>query len=120
MTFDIKSFFSGAIIATFTLIGCASTPTFPWLYYNAQMPSECYQNGTLLGNGTSDWPDLPLTTCEPDPIPSPASSSGPQPILLKCITVKVDDFYAIKQDDLNCHSDLQAAQEALLQCQNGS
>lgn len=95
----------GVLLGVLTVIACAST--FPWPYYATKMPDSCYDQGSLLGKQGS-WPDLPLADCKPDPQPSPSTSSAPT--MLKCITVKIDDFYSIKADDEKCHSDLKMCQ----------
>lgn len=109
-----RDLFAGFVLGMVTVAGCATTGSFPWPYYSTQMPGECYQQGTLLGkSGADGWPDLPLSECEPDPLPSPGASPspGPSPVLLKCMTVKVDDFYSIQADDEKCHADLIACQQ---------
>lgn len=106
------SFILGSVLTFGTLFSCATTGAWIWPYYATQMPSSCYDQGTLMGPASGAWPDLALDTCKPDPIPSGSPSPGPSPVLLKCMTVKVDDFYAAKADDEKCHSDLIACQKA--------
>lgn len=100
-------FLLGYALGLITLAGCATA--FPWHYFASQMPDSCYEQGKLLGKeGKDGWPDLPLTSCKPDP-----DSADPKikPVKLKCITVLVDDFYSLKADDEKCHADLQACQK---------
>lgn len=105
-------FLPGFIIGIFTMIGCASSPIFPWNYYNVQMPDGCYDQGKLLGKlGSDGWPDLNLDACKPDPDPTPGGPSpAPSPIKLKCMTMLADDFFSLQADDEKCHSDLDACQ----------
>lgn len=73
------------------------------------MEMNCYDSGKLLGKlGKYGWPDKPLDTCKPDPTPSPGSTL--KPVLAKCITLDLDDFYAAKADYLQCQSDLSNCQ----------
>ena len=68
------------------------------------MPEECYDKGQLLGKqGKEGWPDEPLAQCKPD-----------ETVKLKCMTVKVDDFYSIKADNIKCHQDLISCQQGPL------
>lgn len=102
-------FLGGWLLGVFTVFGCASTQLFPWTYYGEQMPTSCYDQGKLLANTESGSPDLALTTCKPDPSPSPGASTSP--VLLKCITVKIDDFYDLKGKYEKCQSDLSACEQ---------
>lgn len=107
-----KGYSIGILMGIVTVVGCASTG-FPWLYYNAQMPESCYDQGKLLGKtGSGGWPDLSLSECKPDPVPSGSPTPGrPSPVLLKCMTMKADDFYSLRADDEKCHADLQICQQ---------
>jgi len=105
-------FILGVVLGIGTIFSCATTG-FVWPYYATQMPSTCYDQGTLLGPVSSTWPDLPLNTCKPDPEPTPGTPTPmPSPVRLKCITLKVDHFYAAKADNEKCHADLISCQKS--------
>lgn len=106
------SFVTGWAAGICTALGCASTQ-WPYPYYAPSMDHGCYESGVMLGKTGSDgWPDLSMKECEPDVDPSPSASPSPwpSPVKLKCLMLRVDDFYALKGDDEKCHSDLVACQ----------
>lgn len=105
-------FWSGFFIGVFCVIGCASSPIFPWHYYAPSLPSSCYDQGQLLGKlGSGGWPDLSMDECKPDPAPTPGQPQpSASPIQLKCMVMLVDDFYSLQADDEKCHSDLDSCQ----------
>lgn len=89
----MKQFFKGFFLAS-ALWGCAAATTIPWPYYGLQAASY---TGRLLAVKQADDKDLAL--CAPQP-----GKPG------QCIVMMGADFYAFKQDDLQCHSDLTACQ----------
>lgn len=96
-----RGILTGYFLGVVTIVGCASSGVFPWRYYTTQMEPGCYDTGKLLGKlGKSGWPDKDLTTCKPDPSPTPGA------VLARCITLDIDDFYSLKADYLQCQSDL--------------
>lgn len=78
------------------LAGCVSM-SFPYNYYGLNAVS--YQ-GTLLGKTVAQDVDL-ASTCTPD-----------DKIKLKCVVMKVGDFYQMQSDFLT-------GQQALIDCQAG-
>lgn len=91
-------FFLGLCMGATLLVACAA---LKYKYYGLDLPSECYQEGVLLGRSPTDkdWPDLPLTTCLPD-----ARHKG------KCVIQRIDDFFN-KDKELNeCRAALDACQ----------
>lgn len=101
--------FSFWFLGVFTIVGCASAWKFPYPYYAEQMEPSCYDAGQLLGkSGSQGWPDLSLKECKPD-----------EQIKLKCMVVKVDDFYSMKSDDEKTHAALDSCQRQLDSCHGG-
>ena len=84
------------IILGVLLSACAG---FSYKYYGVEMPGDCYDKGMLLGKTPND--DLPLSTCKPDDVTK-----------LKCITLQIDEFYALKADYERCVVELKACQKA--------
>jgi hypothetical protein len=74
-------------------MGCAGA-TFQYAYYGLQ---AAHYDGKLLAVDPKN--DKDLSFCVP-----PAGQKG------KCIVMDGPDFYALKQDHLQCHSDLDACQ----------
>lgn len=95
-----KSFFIGYIFGLLSLAACASA----YKYYGLELPPECYQAGKLLGKSPddADWPDLPLTICQPE-----AGVAG------KCVISKRSDYFKLD-------ADLKKCQVALKDCQKGT
>lgn len=90
----MKGFWGGFVLAT-ALWGCAAATTIPWPYYGLQLAE--YKNGKLLAVDPKN--DLDISFCTP--------ASGKKG---KCIVMDGADFYAFKQDDLSCHTDLDSCQ----------
>lgn len=90
----MKPFFKGFLLAS-VLWSCAAVTTIPWPYYGLQLAE--YKNGRLLAIDPKN--DLDVSFCKP--------ASGKKG---KCIVMDGADFFAFKQDDLTCHSDLDACQ----------
>jgi hypothetical protein len=94
-----KGFFPGFILGLLTVAGCASV--FPYKHYGMDIPSECYDKGSLLGKlGKDGWPDLPMTECKPDLANK-----------MKCQVMIESEFNSLKADDEKCHADLQKCQQ---------
>lgn len=83
----IRAFLMG-IVAGFFVMGCAGA-TFAWKYYGMQMATY---DGKLLGPTPAD--DKDISTCQGN----------------NCVVMYSRDFYAVKQDWLQCHTDLDACQ----------
>lgn len=80
------------VLAGLTLAGCAS---FTYRYYTLDAASYV---GTLKGPDESQ--DLPFERCKPtDTVKAP------------CVVQFVDEHLAMKQDLIQCHSDLQDCQK---------
>lgn len=97
----LRDFWMGFVIGAICITGCAGVA---YKFYNVDMPADCYQNGSLIGNPNEDptWTNLPLSTCQPDPANK-----------MKCATLKYSDFTRLKTDLGKC-------QDALKECQKGN
>jgi hypothetical protein len=91
----VKHFLAGIVVG-FLIFGCAAATTIPWAYYGLQLAE--YKNGELLAVDPKN--DKDISFCQP--------ASGQKG---KCIVMDGADFYAFKQDDLQCHSDLVTCQK---------
>ena len=84
------------VIVGFLVLGCAGATTIPWPYYGLIL--QQYKNGHLYAVNPAN--DKDISFCQP--------ASGQKG---RCIVMVGEDFYAFKQDDLACHSDLVACQK---------
>lgn len=92
-----RGFFSGFFLGVLAITGCAAVT---YKYYGVSMPDECYSKGMLLGKlGKGGWPDLPMTTCQPD-----AQVKG------KCWVQTTEDFFQKDQALSICMQQLQDCQ----------
>lgn len=91
----LNNFWGGLFVAS-ALWSCAAATTIPWPYYGLQLAQ--YKDGRLLAVDPKN--DLDISFCQP--------ASGKKG---KCIVMDGGDFYAFKQDDLQCHVDLTACQK---------
>ncbi len=91
----MRNLFLGMVLG-FGVLGCAAA-TIPWPYYGLQLIE--YKNGNLLAVDPKN--DKDISFCAP--------GSGKKG---KCIVMDGVDFYGLKSDDLQCHSDLKACQKA--------
>lgn len=91
-------FFLGLVVGLTILTACAA---IKYKYYGIQIPDGCYAQGFLLGKSPTDkdWPDLPLTQCQPDSV-----NKG------KCVVQKSDDFFAKDKELLECRAALDSCQ----------
>lgn len=86
----IPSFLLGCLVT-----GCAGY-TFAYHYYGLYVTT--YQGGKLLGPTVAD--DLEFSKCQ---------NNG-------CVAMLTPDFYALKQDHIDCENNLSDTQAKLTQC----
>lgn len=92
----VKHLFLGYALALLTLLACGSVS---YKYYGVSIPSNCYDQGKLLGPDPSD--DIPFSTCKPEP-------GKPT----KCWIMFSDELFAAKKEVMQLR-------QALKDCQKG-
>jgi len=93
-----RNFFYGFSVGILLVTACAG---IQYHYYGIQMPTECFNQLTLLGKQTvPGWPDLPGSNCKPD-----------DQIRGKCWVELTEDHFRKEQE-------LEQCRDALSKCQN--